>query len=72
MRTSKIVNLVFKSGRFWRDEEKTWNFRGNEQKLETSTGSMKVILEKLNRRLWDFSSFEYERLAYVSIGSSAF
>jgi len=63
MKTSKIVNLVFKSGRFWSDEEKTWILRGSKQKLKTSTSSTNVILEKSNRILWDLSSFEYGRLA---------
>jgi len=34
--------------------------------LKTSTASTKVILEKLNRILWDLSSFEKGRVAQAT------
>jgi len=54
---------VYKSGCFWSDEQKTWALRGNEQQLKTSAGLSKVILERSDWILWDFSRFEYGQLA---------
>jgi len=50
---------MYKRGRFWSDEEKTWTLRGNEQQLKTPAGLSKVTLEKSGWILWDLSSFEY-------------
>ena len=63
LRINRIANPEYKSGRLWRDEEKTWTLRGNEQQPKTLAGPLKVILKKSNRISWDLSSCEYGRLA---------